>query len=80
MLDSTVIVRYDNTDMGRIYLGDVGMRNQLGGGKGLYTLGQDRYISHGQDATFIKTGDVLMSANVGRIKKFSDLGAFTIDY
>jgi len=80
MLDSTVIVRYDNTDMGRIYLGDVGMRNQLGGGKGLYTLGQDRYISHGQDATFIKTGDVLMSANVGRIKKFSDLGAFTIEY
>lgn len=80
MLDSTVIVKYDTTDLGRIYLGDVGMRNQLGGGKGLYTLGQDRYISHGQDATFIKTGDVLMSANAGRIKKYSDLGAFTIVY
>jgi len=78
MVDSTTVVKYDGTDYGRIYLGDIGQRNQLGCGKGLYVLGQDRYINHGQDATFVKTGDVLLSANQGRIKKFVDKGAFTV--
>lgn len=74
----TVIVKYDGTDYGRVYLGDVGQRHQLGGGKGLYTIGQDRYLSHGQDATFVGTGDAYMSANSGRIKKFETKGAFTV--
>ena len=80
----TVIVNYDGTDYGRIYLGDVGQRHQLGGGQGLYTLGQDRYISHGEDTTFIATSDVVMSATyaahdrTGRIKDLVDRGAFTV--
>ena len=57
------VIHYDGTDYGRIYLGDVGRRRQLGGAKeGINTLGQDRYIHKGQDATFIQTGEVLMSA------------------
>jgi len=78
--DSTVIVRYDGTDVGRVYLGDIGMRNQLGGGRGLYVLGQDRYISHGQDATFVKTGDVLLSTYQGQIRNFIDNSNFSISF
>ena len=74
----TVIVAYDGTDYGRVYLRDVGQRNQLGGGQGLYTLGQDRYLSHGEDATLIGTGDVYMSATSGVIKDHQDRGAFTV--
>ncbi len=80
----TVIVNYDGTDYGRVYLGDVGRRHQLGGAKGLYSLGQDRYLSSGQDATFIATSDVIMSATyagadrTGQIKNMEDRGAFTV--
>ena len=80
----TVIVKYDGTDFGRVYLGDVGQRHQLGGGQGLYTLGQDRYLSYGQDTTFVATGDVIMSATyagydrTGQIKNMVDKGAFTV--
>ena len=50
-------------DFGRVYLGDLGKRHGLGGAvEGVSTLGQDRYISWGQDATFMQTGNVLMSA------------------
>jgi hypothetical protein len=57
------VVHYDGTDYGRIYLGDIGRRRQLGGAKeGINTLGQDRYIRKGQDATFIQTGEIMMSA------------------
>lgn len=79
-VNQTLVVHYDHTDVGRIYLGDVGQRHQLGGGKGLYTHGQDRYISHGQDATFVTTGDVLLSllAQGGKIKHFVDTTSFSI--
>ena len=82
MLDSTVVVHYDQTDFGRIYLGDVGRRRGLGGANnGVYTLGQDRYMSKGQDATFIKTGDVLMSIYKGTINTFmTDKTAFSITW
>ena len=87
-MSDQVIVKYDRTDYGRVYLGDVGQRHQLGGGKGLYTHGQDRYISHGQDATFVKTGDVMMSAVFGRIGSMTaesgyckgDRTAFTVTF
>lgn len=77
-------VAYDGTDYGRIYLADVGQRHQLGGGQGLYVLGQDRYISHGEDTTFVSTGDVLLSATyaaadrTGQIKNMIDRGVFTV--
>ena len=77
-VDSTVIIQYNGTDYGRIYLGDIGQRNQLGGGRGLYVLGQDRYIEYGQDMTLVKTGDVLLSTNQGRIQKMVANGAFTV--
>jgi len=67
----SVIVKYDGTNYGKIYLGDVGQRNQLGTGKGVYSFGQDRYMHYGQDATFVSTGDVLLSQDRGRIKKFN---------
>jgi transketolase C-terminal domain/subunit len=84
-MSDRVIVKYDRTDYGRIYLGDVGRRNQLGGAVGLYTHGQDRYLSHGQDATFVKTGDVMMSAVVGTIASMTapnkfDRTAFTVTF
>jgi len=72
------IVHYDGSDFGRVYLGDVGQRNQLGTGKGIYSYGQDQYLSHGQDATLVTTSDVLMSADRGRIGHFVDAGAFTL--
>jgi hypothetical protein len=80
LVDATVIVRYDQTDIGPLYLGDVGMRNQLGGGRGLYVLGQDRYMHYGDDATFVKTGDVLLSINQGRIGAGIDASAFSIQF
>jgi hypothetical protein len=81
MANSKVIVVYDKTNYGRVYLGDVGQRHQLGGGKGLYTMGQDRYMSYGQDATFVQTGEVLMSANYGTINMMkTDRTGFTVTY
>jgi len=77
-LNDKVIVHYDGSDYGRIYLGDVGQRHQLGTGRGLYSFGQDRYISHGEDATFVTTSDVLLSQDRGRIKHFVTTGAFTV--
>ena len=73
------IITYDKTDIGRIYLGDVGQRNQLGTGKGIYSYGQDKYISHGHDATFVTTGDVMMSRSVGTIKMALDATAITLN-
>ena len=75
---TTTVVKYDGTNYGRVYLGDAGQRNQLGTGKGIYSYGQDRYISRGQDATFLNTSDVIMSTNRGRIKRYNTKGAFTV--
>jgi hypothetical protein len=72
------IVQYSGTDIGRIYLGDIGQRNQLGTGKGIYSYGQDRYISKGQDATFVTTSDVMMSRSVGTIKMGETASALVV--
>jgi len=84
-INATTIVHYDGTNYGRIYLGNIGQRHQLGSGRGLYTHGQDRYMSYGQDATFTTTGDLLMDiqdTTHGRIGNFMKLGhrAFSITY
>lgn len=72
-----IALQYDGTNYGPIYLGDVGQRNQLGTGRGIYSYGQDRYIHHvadgtnyRHDATFLPTGDVMLSTSRGRIFKF----------
>lgn len=74
----TTIVQYDGSNLGDIYLKDIGQRNQLGGGKGIYVKGQDRYMSYGADATFVSTSDVMLSATSGVIKAMEDAGAFTV--
>jgi hypothetical protein len=68
----TTIINYDGTNVGPIYLRDIGMRNQLGGGKGIYVNGQDRYIAYGGDATFVSTSDVMLSMTRGVLKSFID--------
>lgn len=78
MAYGTTIVNYDGTDIGPIYLKDIGQRNQLGGGRGIYTIGQDRYIDYGGDATFVSTSDVMLSATSGVLKTFSDAGSLSV--
>jgi hypothetical protein len=72
-------IAYNGVDLGPIYLKDIGQRNQLGGGKGIYVIGQDQYIDHGADATLISTSDVMMSCTSGTIHHFAtDASAFTV--
>jgi len=73
------VIHYDGTNRGPIYLRDIGQRNGLGGGKGIYTLGQDQYVNYGSDTTLQSTGDVMLSATKGVIKKYSDLGSFSVE-
>lgn len=72
------VVTYDGTDVGPIYLRDIGQRNQLGGGKGIYVIGQDQYLAHGSDATLVSTSDVMMSNTSGVLKHFADAGSLTV--
>lgn len=74
----TTVVQYDGTDVGKVYLRDIGQRNQLGGGKGIYVIGQDQYLASGGDATFLSTSEVMLSSTSGVIKKFEDTGSFTV--
>jgi hypothetical protein len=74
------VVKYDGSNLGRIYLGDVGRRRQLGGAaNGIRTLGQDRYITWGQDATFMQTGEVLMSAASSTVSGYGVTGVHSGD-
>jgi hypothetical protein len=59
-----VVVHYDGTNRGSIYLRDIGMRPGLGGGRGIYVNGQDRYVEYGTDTTLVATSDVLLSCSV----------------
>ena len=75
------IVVFDGTNatssMGPVYLKDIGQRNSLGGSKGIYTLGQDRYLAYGADATFVSTSDVMLSATSGVIANLVNRGLLT---
>ena len=81
-----VIVHYNGTNAGPIYLKDIGTRRQLGGGKGIYCKGQDQYIDYGADATLIATSDVMLSCVVlgpdttGVIKANVIAGRFNAEY
>lgn len=74
----TTSVAYNGINRGSVYLRDIGQRNGLGGGRSIYIKGQDRYISYGQTAALVSTGQVMTSTMSGVIKKMSDLGSFTI--
>jgi hypothetical protein len=73
------VVHYDGTNVGPIYLKDIGQRSQLGGGKGIYTLGQDRYIDPGTDTTFVSTSDVMLSVTKGVLSKLVANGNVTVE-
>jgi hypothetical protein len=78
MTYGTTNINYNGVNRGKIYLRDIGQRNGLGGGKGIYYGGQDRYINPGQLISLINTGDVMGSTKSGVIKKMLDLGSFTV--
>jgi hypothetical protein len=72
------IIHYDGTNVGAVYLKDIGQRNQLGGGRGIYVKGQDCYVDYGTDTTFISTSDVMLSATSGVIKAMVDASSFRL--
>ena len=72
MADNQIRIRYLGTNVGKIYLSDVGKRLGLGGGReGGYGYGQDQYIVWGETLILQATGEVLMSAADGVLKYFS---------
>jgi hypothetical protein len=75
-------VSFDGTNavstMGPVYLKDIGQRNSLGGSKNIYTLGQDRYLAYGHDATFVSTSDVQLSATFGVIEDLRQRGLLKV--
>jgi hypothetical protein len=67
-------VKYTGTNVGKIYLSDIGKRYQLGGGQeGDYgnTAGDDQYIIWGEVLVLQKTGEVLNSMAHGVLQYFS---------
>lgn len=74
----TTVVHYDGTNLGPLYLKDIGQRNQLGGGKNIYTPGQDQYIDWLSDTTLVSTSDVMLSATKGVLKSYADQGIVTL--
>lgn len=64
--------------VGAIYLGDIGRRLDKVGT--LEYLGQDFYLNPGDDVLVEETGDVLLSAAIGSLKTFSDLGVVSITH
>jgi len=67
-------ITYTGTNVGKIYLSDIGKRNQLGGGReGDYNnnSGDDQYIMWGETVVLQKSGEVLNSNAHGVLKYFS---------
>jgi len=67
-------ISYNGTNVGKIYLSDIGKRYQLGGGQeGDYgnNSGDDQYINWGETVVLQKTGEVLNSVAHGVLKYFS---------
>jgi len=74
MADNQLRIQYTGTNVGKIYLNDIGKRYQLGGGQeGDYYnhSGQDRYIIWGETLVLQKSGEVLSSWADGILKYFS---------
>ena len=62
-------VKYFGTNVGKIYLGDVYKRHQLGGSpEGQYLAGQDEYIIWGETVVLELTSEVLFSMSNGTLK------------
>lgn len=66
-------VEYLGTNVGKIYLSDVGKRLGLGGAQeGDYLGGQDSYMIWGETRVLDLTSEVLLSQASGILKHFSD--------
>jgi hypothetical protein len=68
-------VVYSGTNIGRIYIGDVGRRAGLGGGVSIYQQGQDKYIKFGETRKFVNADTVQLSVDSGTLKHYSDNAA-----
>jgi len=75
-----VKIEHVGSDVGAIYLSDVGRRNSLGGGVSIYGHGQDQYINYGEATELVATSQVLLSIDRGLIRKFIDLGYLTATF
>jgi hypothetical protein len=70
---NTLKVSYLGTNVGKIYLSDIGKRLGLGGAQeGNYTYGQDEYIMWGEVKVFDLVGEVVSSISSGIIAHFSN--------
>ena len=79
-MSDQIRIRYNGTNVGKIYLSDIEKRLGLGGAQeGNYKGGQDQYIIWGETVILEKTGDVLMSLASGNLKYYStdDSAVFT---
>jgi len=74
------VVHTGATDVGQLYLADVGRRNSLGGGVSIYGYGQDQYINPGETIELVATSQVLLSIDRGILKTFSDDGTLTVTF
>jgi hypothetical protein len=70
---NNVEISYVGTNVGKIYLSDLGKRLGLGGSQeGNYYGGQDEYIIWGEIKVLDLTGDVVSSMSNGILAHFSD--------
>jgi hypothetical protein len=69
-LEKYTLVSYVGTDVGNIYLEDIGKRRQLGGGD-QFIKGQDIVIRKGDTVALVNSGAVLTSAELGILKTWS---------
>jgi len=72
-------IEYKGSNIGKIYLSDVGKRYGLGGGQeGDYgTSGQDLYMIWGETIVLDLTGEVLRSMTAGVLKFFTTASSST---
>lgn len=71
-----VKVAYTGTDIGQLYLGDIGRRTASN--VAAPRRGQDQYINPGETIFLVATSDVLLSMDRGSLKKFADAGSLVV--
>jgi hypothetical protein len=76
-VEKYTLVSYDGTDIGAIYLEDIGKRKQLGGGD-QFIPGQDLVVNKGDVVALVNSGPVLLSQELGILKRYSDAGSLTL--
>lgn len=64
-------VVYSGTNIGIIYLEDVGRRPGLGGGSSIYVDGQDKYIKYGETKRLLNTSEVQLSVDAGVLAHYA---------